>query len=97
MQLGHDDFRSRHALAGVNVGRNATAIVRDGDRTVGVEGHGDDVGMSGQRLVDRIVDDLVDHVMQAGTVIGITDIHARTLANGIQPLEHLDRIRTIFG
>jgi len=36
--------------------------------------------VAGQRLVDGVVDDLVDHVMQAGTVIGVADIHARPLA-----------------
>ncbi len=41
-------------------------------------------GMSCQRFVDRIVHDLVDHMMQAGAVIRVADIHAGALANGIQ-------------
>ena len=50
----------------------------------------DAVAIAGERLVDRVVDDLVDHVMQAGAVIGVADIHARPLAHGIEPAQHLD-------
>ena len=54
-------------------------------------------GVAGQRLVDGVVDDLVDHVMQAGAVIGVADIHARPLAHGIEALEDLDRFRAVIG
>ena len=53
--------------------------------------------MAGQRLVDGVVDDLIDHVMQAGAVVGIADIHARPLADGIETLQNLDGIGAIFG
>ena len=53
------------------------------------------VGVAGERLVDGVVDDLVDHVVQAGAVIGVADIHARPLAHGIEALQDLDRIRAI--
>ena len=64
-------------------------------RAVGVEGHGDRVAIAGQRLVDRVVDDLVDHVVQAGAVIGVADIHARPLAHGVEPAQHLDRLLVV--
>ena len=51
--------------------------------------------MAGQRLVDGVVDDLVDHVVQAGAVVGIADIHARPLAHGIEAAQHLDRIGVV--
>jgi UDP-N-acetylenolpyruvoylglucosamine reductase len=53
--------------------------------------------MAGQRLVDGVVDDLVDHVVQAGAVIGVADIHARPLAHGLQALENLDGIGAVLG
>ena len=53
--------------------------------------------MAGQRLVDGVVDHLVDHVMQARAVVGVADIHARTLADGIQPLQNLDGIGAVLG
>ena len=61
------------------------------------ERHRDERGVAGQRLVDGVVDDLIDHVMQAGAVVGVADIHAGTLAHGVEAAQHLDRIRAIFG
>ena len=55
----------------MDVDRNAASVVVDGDGIVGVEGDQDAAGMARQRLVNRVVDDLVDHVMQAGPVIGV--------------------------
>jgi len=50
------------------------------------------VAWAGQRLVDGVVDDLVDHVMQAGTVIGVADIHARPLAHGVEAFQKPESI-----
>jgi hypothetical protein len=50
-----------------------------------------------QRFVDSVVDDSIAHMVQAGTVIGVTDIHARSLANRIESLQDPDRFRAIFG
>ena len=68
-------------------------LSHDRARAVGVERHRHLVGMAGQRLVDGVVDDLVDHVVQAGAVVGVADIHARPLAHGVEALEDLDRFR----
>ena len=76
----------------MDVDRDAAAVVGDGDRAVGVERHRDRVAIAGERLVDGVVDDLVDHVVQARAVIGVADIHARALAHGIEAAQHLDRI-----
>ena len=54
-------------------------------------------GVAGERLVDRVVDDLVDHVMQARAVVGVADIHAGTLAHRIEALQDLDGFRAIIG
>ena len=48
-----------------------------------------------QRLVDGVVDHLVDHVVQARAVVGVADIHAGALADRFQPLEDLDRRRVV--
>ena len=58
----------------------------------------DELGVAGERLVDGVVDDLVDHVVQAGAVVGVADIHARPLAHGVEAAQHLDGIGAIgFG
>jgi hypothetical protein len=63
---------------------------------IGVDLHRHGGGMAGQRLVDAVVDDLIDHVVQARAVVGVADIHAGALAHGIQALENLDGIGAVF-
>src|SRR3546814_4562656 len=88
VQLGHDDLRRRDALFLVDVDRDAAAVVGHRYRAVLVDGHGDVVGVAGQGLVDRVVDHLEHHVVQAGTVVDVADVHARTLADGFQAAQH---------
>ena len=95
MQLGHDDLGRRDAFALVDVGRDAAAVVAHGHRAVGVERDHHLVGEAGKRLVDGVVDHLVDHVVQAGAVVGVADIHARPLAHGVEALEDLDQFRAV--
>ena len=90
MELGHDDLGRRDAFLAVDVDRNAAAVVTHGDRSVAVQDHVDPVAVAGQRLVDGVVHHLVDHVVQAGAVVGIADIHARALAHGVEPAQHGD-------
>jgi hypothetical protein len=59
------------------------------------------ITMSCQGFIDRVIDDLEHHVVQACSIGCITDVHAWTLAYGLKALEHLDRVRaigiTVFG
>jgi hypothetical protein len=79
----------------MNAGRDTTAVVRDRAGAVGVERHRNLGGVPGQRLVDCVVDDLVDHVVQARPIVGVADVHAGPLAYGIKAFQNLDRLRTI--
>ena len=90
MEHGHDDFGGRAAFLGLDVDRDAAAVVDDADRAVGVDRDDDVVAVAGERLVDRVVDDLENHVVQAGTVVGIADVHAGPFANGLKSLQDLD-------
>ena len=96
MELGHDDLGGGNAFTLVDVDRNAAAVVAHGHRIVGVENDLDGAGVARERLVDGVVDDFIDHVMQAGTVIGVADIHARPLAHGVEAFQHPDQFRAIF-
>ena len=49
----------------------------------------DAVAVAGDRLVDGVVDDLVDEVMETARA-GRADVHAGALANRLQPLEDGD-------
>src|SRR5262249_11214079 len=76
---------------------NPAAVVDHRARAVRIETDDDLLGIAGERLVDGVVDDLVDHVVQARAVVGIADVHARTLAHGIEALEDLDRLCVVVG
>ena len=51
--------------------------------------------MACESFVDGVINDFVHHVMQARAIIGIADIHARTLADSVQPLQNLDGIGAV--
>jgi hypothetical protein len=40
--------------------------------------------VAGQGLVDRVVDDLEDHMMESGAIVGVADVHTWTFADGIE-------------
>ena len=52
------------------------------------------VAVAGQRLVDRVVDDLVDEMVQPRRA-GRADVHGRTLADRLEALEDLDLVRAV--
>src|SRR6185503_16401890 len=97
MELGHDDLGCRYAFGGMDIGRYAAAVVADRAGAIGIERDGHAVAIAGERLVDGVVDNLVNHVMEARAVIGVADIHAGTLAHGVETFQNLDRIRTVTG
>ncbi|WZB73427.1 hypothetical protein WJ968_25235 [Achromobacter xylosoxidans] len=55
----------------------------------------DVVAIARQGFVDGVVHDLEHHVVQAGAVGGVADVHAGALAHGLQPFEHLDRVSAV--
>src|SRR5690606_38547227 len=97
VQFGHDDLGGAAAelVVFVDVGGNAPAVVADGDAVVGVYGDDDVVAVPGQGFVDGIVHHLEYHVMKAGAIGGVADVHARTLADRFEALEHLDGIGAV--
>src|SRR5690606_26883647 len=85
------------ALALVDVGGDAAAVVCDRHRAVGVEDHLHQVGVAGERLVDGVVDHLIYHVVQARAVVGVADVHARAFAHRVQALQDLDGVGAVGG
>jgi hypothetical protein len=73
----------------VDVDRDAASVVVHLDASVGEKGDDDPGGVARQRLVNGVVDDLVDQVMQA---FGSrrSDVHARTPPDMLPALEDLD-------
>ena len=94
MQFGEGDFGGR-ALGLVLVveldgRRDAAAVVDHAHRVVHVDRDEDVARVARHGFVDRVVDDLVDEVMQTGAVGDIADVHAGSLADGFEPFKNLD-------
>ena len=88
MQFGEDHLDPGQPRAGLNVDRNPTAVVPHLNRAV-CRQHDVDVGAdAGERLVNRVVDDLPETVHKPA-LVGGADVHARPLAHGFQTLKHL--------
>src|SRR5215218_1418744 len=89
VKRGHDDLGGRTLLLLVLLDRDTAAIVRDRDAVVGMQGDADRVAVTRDRLVDGVVDDLVDEVMEAAGP-GRSDVHPRAPADGLEALEDSD-------
>jgi hypothetical protein len=63
------------------------AVFEDRDR--------DGVAVAGERLVDGVVDDLVDEVVEAA-LTGRADVHAGALAHRLEAFEHLDGVGPVL-
>ena len=86
VQAGHDDLDAGQAGARLDVDRDAAPVVADLDRAVGVQVDLDAGAVTAQGLVDGVVDDLPEAVHEPARVGG-PDVHARPLADGLEPLE----------
>ena len=92
VQHGQHDLDGRHDLAGgqrLVVDGNAAAVVDDGDGVVDVDGDVDARGVASKRLVDGVVDDLIDEMMQAH-LARRPDIHGRAQADRSEAFEDGD-------
>jgi len=79
----------RNTLSRVDSHRDTAAVVDDPTSAAVDQLDFDVIAIAGQGLVHRVVDDLIDQMVQAA-LPGGADIHAGTLANRLQPLKHLD-------
>ena len=86
VQHRHDDLGGGAPFIWMDVHRDTPAVIAYRDRAVGMDGDLDFAAVTGQGFIDGIIDHLEHHMMQAGPVIRIPDIHTGTLAYGIKPL-----------
>ena len=90
MQRGHDDLERRAVgVFRMRVDRNAAAIVGDGEIAAGFQRDLDEIRVAGDGLVHGVVDHLGEEVVHR-LLVGAADIHARTPAHRLQPLQNLD-------
>ena len=88
----HDLGRGFVGIFGVRVDGNSAPVVDDATAAVGEQGHIDTRRVARECLVDRVVDDLVDEVMEARRA-GRADVHTGALAHRLEALQNGD----VFG
>ena len=86
MQPREDQLDAADFLFRMDVDRHAAAVVRDFQRAVLVQHDVDALGVAGERLVDRVVDDFVREMVRAAGV----RVHAGSPAHRIEPAEYFD-------
>lgn len=90
MKRGQDDFKG--GFIGefrMRIGRDTTAVITHHDGVVGSEFQLDPVGMAGDGLVHRVIEDFGNQVMQCG-IVRTPDIHTGTAAHRLQAFENFD-------
>ena len=85
VQVGEHKLNRRHLEFLVRVHRDAPAVVLHRHRAVHMNGDLDLVTEPGQMLVDRVVEHLVNTVMES-VFVRVTDVHPRPLPYGLQTL-----------
>jgi len=95
VQHGQHDLGRRHlGVLHRRIDGDATAVVANLATAVWLEPDLDRAGVAGHGFVDGVVDDLVDHVVQAGGTRR-PDVHAGSLPNRLESLEDLDRLSAV--
>mmetsp|Transcript_63227 Transcript_63227/g.186930 ORF Transcript_63227/g.186930 Transcript_63227/m.186930 type:complete len:316 (-) Transcript_63227:90-1037(-) len=88
-------LQCRYSRGRVDVGGYTAAVVDYRAGTVGIDGGGDDGGVSGEGFVDAVIDDLPDEVMETVGSRG-PDVHSRPLPHRLQPFQHRDLTRPVL-
>ena len=86
VQVGEHELHGRNAELRVHIHRNTTAVVNHGNGTALVNLDDDLAAVSGQMLVNRVIQHFEHTVMQT-TFIRVTNVHTRTLTHGFEPLQ----------
>lgn len=86
MQPGQDQLDTGNLFFRVHVHRHAAAVVGHLAAAVLVQGHFDLPGVTGQRLVDRVVDHFLRQMVRARSV----GIHARAAFDRVQARQHFN-------
>ena len=97
MELGQHHLHGRHLLAIAQVHHihgNAAAVVDHGNRVIEVDDDFNTGRVTRQRLIDRVIHDLINQVMQAH-LAGRADVHGRAQPHRLQALENFDVVACV--
>ena len=95
VQICQHQLNRRHFPFGMNIDRNAPAIVSHRDRSIDMNGHFDLCTKSREMFVDGVIDDFVNQVMQP-TLIRISNEHPGPFPDRLEAFELVDLRRVIF-
>ena len=95
VQHGHNNLNGGLVLGGVLIHGDTAAVVLYANSAVSLNGHVNFGGVTGERLVDRVIYDLVDQVVQTA-FSGRANVHAGALANRFQTFQHGNIGCTVF-
>ena len=96
MQFGEDHLDAGQTGSRFDVDGNASAVVGDLDGPVPIEHDLDVLAVSGEGLVDRVVDDLPETVHDTARVGG-PDVHTGSFPDGFQPFQHGELVGGVLG
>ena len=83
-----EDHALRRDTLLVHADRNPSSVIADRAAAISVQRHIDSGAVPGQMLIDRVVDNLVDQMIQSAAG-GTADIHARPPSDCLQPFDDL--------
>ena len=95
VQDGEHDLERRDAHLRMDAAGNAAAVVGNADDVTLFDRDLDVRAVACQRLVDRVIDDLVHQMVQTACR-GRADVHTRAFADGLESFEHLNLIFVIL-
>ena len=95
VQGGHHRFQGAFAGFSVLVDGDSTAVVGHGYPAVFGNGNIDVVAVAGHCFVHRVIQYLVDQVVQA-TLVGAADVHPGADTHRLHALQHLDVLRCVI-
>ncbi len=94
VKLREHDGESREPLLFDHVDRNASTVIDDGYRIVGMDRDVDRVIATGECLVDRVVDDLVDEMVEAPRTCR-SDVHPGAEPYRLEAFQDRDVLRGV--
>ncbi len=95
MQYSHDYLCGGPALLCDNAGWYSPAVIGNCYRIVGMYYDLYVCAETSKRFIDGIIDSFKHHMVKAGTIVGVADIHAGTFTDSIKPFEDLNAMRIV--
>ena len=95
MEHRHDDFDAGLVLARVHADGDAVTVVLDLDAAILENGDIDARASTCHRLVDAVVDDLLDELVET-TLPGVADVHGGAALHPFQAFENLNGVSRVL-